>query len=454
MRQLFIEEWIQKNRKILPESSLILLKESISSYKANAYRAAIVMAWIAFLNIVKERLMVIDSPPKGIGLTKENWEGIKKNLNDEKKWDDTIFSLLIRKQKTPFIIYDEDREMIKYWKGIRNICAHGKRYNISNFHVEAFWQFMIDFVEHRLKISGEVESILPDVIEVYNAFGVNSTDFEKYLQEVLDKLAQNNLSDFLEMFWLWLSENVYPKRIAEYRFLELLTTIYNLTRNSEFKEHHMALLRYLHENSNITPERFIMYCPQSFEEIVNDNREILPRIINRLKEEYPIGEKEMEVFLYLLKSPYLGEETKKELSREFPKHISNYTLSILNRIVSDTSDIRYILLNRYKFFEHLKNIIITEVINYPTSFQYANDRSELSVWIIKIFGMDQDFVKKAVEVFSKENHPYEVAKSLRNYFKKNVEAWKKFQEIAIKDLGYTKEDIKNLKINPEYFASD
>ncbi|NJE48435.1 hypothetical protein [Thermococcus sp. 9N3] len=454
MRQLFIEEWIQRNIKTIPDSSTILLRESISSYKANAYRAAIVMAWIAFLNIIKERLIIINSPPEATGLTKENWLGIKKDLENERKWDDTVLNLLLRKNKTPFMISEEDQEMIRYWRDIRNICAHGKRYTIHNFHVEAFWQFLIDFTEHRLKIYGEVESILPDVIEVYKAFGINSPDFKRYLQEVLDRLAPNNIHEFLEKFEMWLSQNVYSEEIAEYRFLEFLATIYDITNNPEFKDHHEVLLKYINENPKITPEMFITYHPQSFEEIVSTNQEgIIPKIINKLKENR-IGEKEFSVFLYLLKYPCLDETTKERLSKEFSRRVSDNILSVLDQIISDDHSIEYKLLIRYRFLEHLKDTVLSAVLDYPTDFWYANNRSELSVWIIKVFGLEQDFVKKIVELFSKDNYPYEVARALKKYFATNLDDWKKFKEIAIKNLGYTEKDLKNLKINPKYSKSN
>ena len=73
--RLHIENWIYKND--FSENVNVLFKDSITCYKAGANRASLLFSYLAFMTILKERII----------------EGVKPNLFPQGEWDKIILKL-------------------------------------------------------------------------------------------------------------------------------------------------------------------------------------------------------------------------------------------------------------------------------------------------------------------------------------------------------------------------
>lgn len=147
--KLKFETWIVENH--FPENAKNLFKTSADCYKAQAYSASLLMGYLGFLVTLKERVMSAEKPnlfPSGI------WRNLIANLKNEDKWEESIFNASIQQEKTDgskppirtqdpvFVINDNLRTQIKYWKDRRNDCVHNKDNIITISHVETFWTFL------------------------------------------------------------------------------------------------------------------------------------------------------------------------------------------------------------------------------------------------------------------------------------------------------------------------
>lgn len=80
------EKWIEDNS--IPEEAKELFAESIICYKISAYRSAFIMSYIAFQNILKQR--ILDTPNIPEEINPNCWKKICSALGDEDEWDKEV----------------------------------------------------------------------------------------------------------------------------------------------------------------------------------------------------------------------------------------------------------------------------------------------------------------------------------------------------------------------------
>jgi len=446
MRPLKIEEWISTHEKLLSDVSKILLNESILAYKAGAYRAAFIMSWLAFLNIVKERLLLIKSPPSN--LNKEEWDGIKKSLQKEDEWDKTVYNLLKKGDNTPFKLPDETKLAIKYWKEVRNACAHGKTDIVSYYHIETFWAFIEDFVDKKMKIVGEVEGFVEEVIIFYEAFGTRSEEFQNFVQNLFSRISQRSIEEFLDSLWNYFNMN-FEEYKAKLEFFDILSVFLKLT--PERIEVHQKMIDYI--ITKLEVEEFILYDPDTIIYFEVNIEGILPNLIKKIKER-DITINKFKIFLRLLSLPYISESTKKQLSENIASSIlSSRTLARLDTILKEKEGKYkhfYILLKKYDFFKHIREVILNKVLTPDAGFGFANSRVGLVLWYLKNFDLDKEIVKHIIDTFpsSYSPHPFDVARGLKTYFQNNPNEWTKFCKIAKQELEVQDEILSSLIVAP------
>lgn len=225
VRPLDIEKWMYDHDSSISEVSKALLEESILSYKVGAYRAAFIMSWLAFLNIVKDKLLSIDisSVDSSSGV---NWDAVRRSLKKEDEWDKTVYQLLVKGKNTPFDISEKSRIEIKRWKEFRNKCAHGKAGIVSYYHIESFWAFIKEFVDKDMRIVGEVEGFVKRAVTSYEAFGAQSEEFRNSMVNILKNMSHNSIGDFLNGLREYFDENFDDYR-AKIEFFRVISVILN-----------------------------------------------------------------------------------------------------------------------------------------------------------------------------------------------------------------------------------
>lgn len=136
--KLPFETWLESSE--VPSEADVAYRESVISYKAGAYRAGLLFAYVGTGLWLRRRLIAATCPA---GIPAGQWAAIQRDLQDDNKWDATVFDCTqMRAPKDIFSVNDHVRDEFKYWKNRRNDCAHFKSNIIAASHVESFWLFL------------------------------------------------------------------------------------------------------------------------------------------------------------------------------------------------------------------------------------------------------------------------------------------------------------------------
>ncbi|MEH7855534.1 hypothetical protein V7652_23950, partial [Bacillus thuringiensis] len=113
--QLHFESWINEQKQNISEDALVLFKESIICYRVGAYRASFLMSYLGFMKALKDRLLRSEKPDL---IDDGKWSSIRKTLNDDNKWETTVFTTTQEKEKDRskyYLISSDLMEEIPYW---------------------------------------------------------------------------------------------------------------------------------------------------------------------------------------------------------------------------------------------------------------------------------------------------------------------------------------------------
>lgn len=194
--KLQFELWIEK--RSFSSAVNTIFEESITCYKASAYRSAFLMSYLGFMQIIKERLINGNRPD---GVEHGEWEHKLKQLRDDDKWEVEVYTTLTKnKDKNKdkyFIISQNIRDDISFFKQRRNDCAHAKSTIIESAHVEVLWSFLKSNLD-KMVLKGGKQSLL---LEIERHFDYSYTDPSKTMNHLIEKIPSSiengEIKDFL-----------------------------------------------------------------------------------------------------------------------------------------------------------------------------------------------------------------------------------------------------------------
>lgn len=203
---LRFEIWARE--QLIGEEAKDLASEAATCFRAGAYRASLLLSYLAFQTVIRERLKRATAPA---GFRDEQWTAYQRRYHNEDQWDAAVFDATQQQNPPIFFLSQDIREEVKYWKNRRNDCAHAKDGRIGQAHVEALWLFiesrLARFVVNgsRQELTNRVarhfdRSITPphaDVLDVARDFPrcIENTDVADVLEEIEQIFHENN--DFL-----------------------------------------------------------------------------------------------------------------------------------------------------------------------------------------------------------------------------------------------------------------
>lgn len=178
--KLPLEDWLSKQN--IPSESNDMFKESIICYKAGAYRASLMLSFMAFLSVIKVKIMNATKPDN---IHERDWEGIVQNLRNDDRWDTETLEAIKRSdpQKRVFSISDDLRRQVFYWKDRRNDVAHSKRNEINYAHVETLWLFIMSNLG-KFAVNGNIDSI---IMKINKHFDLSYTSHTQSAEPLLSE---------------------------------------------------------------------------------------------------------------------------------------------------------------------------------------------------------------------------------------------------------------------------
>lgn len=197
------QDWIESNH--FSEDAQHLLESSVVCYKSGAYSASLLMAYLGFLVVLKERLMQASKPAL---FRQSTWDTMTTNLQNENQWEEALVKALnrqeikdsakVRIQDPVFVIHQNIRDQITYWRGRRNDCAHHRDNAIRESHVESFWSFLEGNL-WKITVEGGKATLINKFTRHYDIrYTPADADIMPLIREIKHAVEKTEMQDFWE----------------------------------------------------------------------------------------------------------------------------------------------------------------------------------------------------------------------------------------------------------------
>lgn len=227
--EIHFENWIKAQD--VSEDALILFDESIMCYRVGAYRAAFIMSYLGFFKLLKDRLLMSETPE----LLKDDesvWVGIIKRLKDDKKWEEAVIQSIQMKtdgdektepQSKVFLITNDIIEEIPFWRRKRNECAHAKDTIIGHSHVEMFWLFLESNLS-KFIVNGGKKALLNKIEKHFDkTYTKPGTDLTYLIKDIPLVVKKGEIKELLEEIYNdYVQLNLFGRKKQELEFWQAI----------------------------------------------------------------------------------------------------------------------------------------------------------------------------------------------------------------------------------------
>lgn len=248
------EKWVENQNFSVDANTLF--EEAVICYKVSAYRASFIMTYLGIQTILRDRVLNNQNTPDNI--PENMWEGILNDLRNEDTWDQTVFSLVIRKRPgKPFLITDDIRNQYTYFKNRRNDCAHAKSNTISHPQVELLWLF-IESNLNKFIVNGGKNGLIERIKKHYDTrITPPNSDPLPLINEIPSTMTIDEIPLFLEEVNIFFEDTkvegrVFSEESESYQFWKYLAS----SENSTLKD---AFISFIKSDSEIFKKFIIVY---------------------------------------------------------------------------------------------------------------------------------------------------------------------------------------------------
>ncbi len=126
------------------------------------------------------------------------WDTLQKRIRDDNTWESATFEAATRSQPDSIFLVDDDiRQQLQYWRGRRNDAAHSKGNEISYAHVESLWLFIRSNLG-KFVVNGGRAGLLERFRRHFDpTYTPPGADFFDLVQQIPDCVAPPDQSAFL-----------------------------------------------------------------------------------------------------------------------------------------------------------------------------------------------------------------------------------------------------------------
>ncbi len=398
--KLRIENWIENNN--FSEDVNVLFTDAVTCYKARANRASLLFSYLAFLTILKERIIEGTKPnlfPQG------EWDKLISKLQNEDLWEANVFDATQQQEKIDqatkqrikdpiFSLNDNLRLQIKYWKDRRNDCAHYKDNIIDTFHIENFWAFMESNMS-KITIEGGMQSLIN---KIYKHFDPTITPPDKDITPLIQEVEYSVERSKLKHFWETLLNNGEWDFDLSKRKQELISK--SLEVNKDFvNDSLIAIVKankfYLKDFLSNHTDKILRF---------NFNEEEVRKF---WKTQLPSCNNILGLYTSFLRNGLIPQNEIAEANRTIISAIREYSPTI--------NEHQILLVNGFL------NTFKEEVLNNSSfvgykSYLWVNDRADIISGVIKNYPPDNDIINRLVEHYNQRDNSDWLLERFNNIF--------------------------------------
>lgn len=328
------EKWIKEQNNI-PKNAISCFYESISCYRANCFRSAIIMAISGFNMVLQNRILIekdnILYEVKNNNEISEDIKEIEKliidsKLTDENQWDLFLVNNLLIKTRFIYIFSLSNNSKIfedwVYWRNKRNISAHAKDYNIIFSDVESCYSWILQ----TLKILYPITNINSILTKIDNFFDYFITDISKDINNLCILIETESKKDNLKKINDKLFEILESKKLKnnDKRIYEIISFLLSKSKN---KETYINFFADIIINSNkITFQSIKLFA---------DNKNILHNLEDNIKYQFLNNLIEnIGYYIYIKEKDYYMDEITDDIDFSIINELVDFLVKIFDYIES------------------------------------------------------------------------------------------------------------------------
>lgn len=382
---LQFEQWIKAQN--FPEEAISLIEESINCYKIGAYRASFLMSYYFFLKVLKHRLeQARDSKPDSID--QKTWYGLLTKIQDDSIWDQSVFETTQWREadgrSKVYLINNDLREDMVYWRRKRNDCAHSKDNIISYPHVEAFWLFIQSNLS-KFIVNGGREGLLNKIEKHFDPKYTKPGQDHSFIIEQIPLVVQSSeISNLLKDIDTILEEQsdflyIDDKDDVYYAFWKDIAFSTNKEINDSF-------IKFITSDMDLFVE-FITVYPEKLLSCAN-NEELI-RLFWK-EEFFKRGVRGSDEFwnlaIILLNNKLIPEEEVDTFVRKLSMKGSR----------RDLASEHITILRRYGFFKHIREFLFIDdrLTQLHNGYNNANNNASLIIFYLENEDLDDKVVAR------------------------------------------------------------
>lgn len=260
------ERWLENNS--IPDESKDLFLESVVCYKVSAYRSSFIMSYIAFQNILKQRILGSQHIPNGIA--QQWWNDICGRLRNEDKWDAAVTECVER--STPdrvFVISGSIVSEYEAYRVIRNKCAHGKNGKVDYYHIESFWNFIQENY-YKFVVNGGKDGIIQQIKDHYDrTITPIGTDVSPLVERIKLGILDADLPDLISSIYSFF-EGEYPSWKNLFKDRNRMIDLWDKLVNQSEDRIHNAIIDFIKREKPDLVCCFVGRYPSTADEFLAD----------------------------------------------------------------------------------------------------------------------------------------------------------------------------------------
>jgi hypothetical protein len=386
----------------VPTDARIAFEEALTCYRADAARAALLFSYNGWALTLRRRLLQADCPPS---ITPGQWQAHQKALAKEEKWDTEVFDLTQMKNNGGVFLVTEDlRQQVMYWKNRRNDCAHFKNNAISHAHVESFWLFLQSNLE-KFVPNGSSESLIN---QFRNHFDPDLTPPGAPIDDLVARTARA----------------IEPSKLPDF-LGDLQSTLGTRRRTSSAPFFFQVLDGLLGHPAAETPvAQFLLDHPDELFTFLHSYPRHVPMLRNApqlvrnlWRVSLSAGREGLALYTSLVRSELIPEEELQE---------ANSVLVEKQNLATPTDEDAPDL-ERCGYIPSFEAYLFTRGLH---NYQWANSNARMIAWLVEKRQITDHCAKILCEVFGTTHHPFYVADLLGDMFKVNGAKREEFQNAA------------------------
>lgn len=414
--KLKFESWIEMNH--YSSDSMKLFKSSLECYRAQVYPASLLMSYLGFIIVLKDRIMEAQMPS---GFPEQIWRNMIKGLQNEDLWEVSVVNAILRQEITQgpkggppvFPINDNIRNQIRYWKDRRNDCAHNKDNEINISHVESFWAFLESNLQ-KITIEGGKITLINKFKRYFDRSYTSATqDIMPLIMEITNSVSKGELNSF----WKELFEAVSD--LFDYSIEILLIKKVFKFNNAVLTD---SLIFHIKTDKSLMKDLLNKepYFFQRLEFSREETRNFWQKKLNNMSNG-------LAVFASMLRNNLIPEEEIKEACEK---------MVLFERYPDDYEDHNTLLLSGFgnALYEYL---FITHSKEQRTYWKFMNAKARLFITYIEKYPLKKETVIILCEELGKEEWTsFFLKEQLENLFSSNLFKMNEFTDIATR-IGAT-----------------